>query len=563
MKYYLPVQPQICILNRFPFTDNRTYSACPECEPGFELKNESCVACAAGTFWDAATKKCASVPAGQYATPTRKYTVTQSALIKMSEHNDAFTLPTEFSTYCSGWCGSYGWRKLNDTFDSGVHSDSEVDSVLQLNLTLIAKGSISFKYALLKDAEVSDDFLDGLQFFIQDKLQSDGKVNYHPSIGEWQSVTYDLDLEKGVPTNYLFSWVYHQPQGARGHDRIVLSDIVVVGDQSGVSQATSKCPRGSYSAGGSNVCTRCPAGTEAPMVGSTECRACRDGYFASSPGTAECEPCGQNTMSSADHTYCDISSCKFSYVVGADSGNSTTTVFDLSSLSNKSVSMKFFNTRYEFNLCKLLGKGAMCFNSKNQFISTYVCSVDLDTGVGHSVGTVANVYYDLIMGSPHRQLRLVYNKGDMCDSSQFAETQFQFVCNTSKTNPTEGLTLISESKCATKFEWQTIAACRVCTAADYTAQYGPCLNKKQTVTYVRSEQCNGAPVREIRTQDCVPAFNVSRPLIITGVMMFILMVVIVVVVGIRNKRLSDKYELLVNESSSQRDSGRADTEPRW
>jgi len=190
----------------------------------------------------------------------------------------------------------------NTSIESGFHSSSEVDSVLTLDVNIVSKGSISFNYALFNEIGSADDsILDGLQFFINDQLQSDRKVPYHPQPGVWQRATFDLELD-GDESRYLFAWVYHQPFGSRGHDRIVLSDLSIVGHSKGAVTITQPCLRGTYSKGNATTCSLCPEGTEGRSLGLTECTACKEGTFAENEGTAECEPCGKGTTSFPNRT---------------------------------------------------------------------------------------------------------------------------------------------------------------------------------------------------------------------------------------------------------------------
>jgi len=543
-KYYFPLLPQICIKNTgFSIRDNGTTVSCPPCPVGFENQNGVCIACLNGNYWDSTTKKCIRIPAGSFGIPERRFFPTNTQIKYSDADLMERSLPLEFETYCSGACGTNGWRQSNDTAESGYHSSSEIDSVLVLRASIISKGSISFRYALFKEIGSTDDvLLDGLQFFIHDKLQSD--VIYHPQPGVWQTASFDLELNNNEQTWFLFAWVYHQPYGSRGHDRIALSDIVITGDSYGAVSTLSKCLRGTSSKAGAAVCAPCQPGTEAPIIGASQCSPCKEGTFSDSFGSAECEPCGKGTSSSADRKGCNVERCKFE-----ENGIE----FDLSKLARR-MSVVTASNRYELSLCNKLGRESMCFISGGRLLDAYICSVNLNNGTGRSMGELANVYIESTADKAP-QLRLQYTKGSLCDGAQQI-TNINFVCNTNISGPSDGLRITDESACNVDFEWSNIAACRVCGDSDYSEQVSACVDNKQTVTWVRKAQCNGNGILNgSHVRECAPTYPVTVPIAFASVVAFIILVGVIIAIVIHNRRLHDQYELLVNEHSTQRNSG--------
>ena len=80
-------------------------------------------------------------------------------------------------------------------------------------------------------------------------MQIDNEMVYHPENNVWHHPSFKLEYSNNGSTPYQFKWVYHQPFGSRQRNRIILSDIRVIGDSRGTSLATDQCERGTYSAG--------------------------------------------------------------------------------------------------------------------------------------------------------------------------------------------------------------------------------------------------------------------------------------------------------------------------
>ena len=54
-------------------------------------------------------------------------------------------------------------------------------------------------------------------------------------------------VEDGNKTEIELKWLYHQPDGSRRRNRIILSDILVHGDSRGTSVSVLMCPPGTSS----------------------------------------------------------------------------------------------------------------------------------------------------------------------------------------------------------------------------------------------------------------------------------------------------------------------------
>ena len=103
----------------------------------------------------------------------------------------------------------------------------------------------------------------------------------------------------------------------------------------------------------------------------------------------------------------------------------------------------------------------------------------------------------------------------------------------------------------------------MCTTADYGEQYGECQDNTQTVSIVRTGDCNGPNVKEIKNQSCTVAYSVSTPFALFFAFVFIALTVGMIAIALRNKMLHDRYEMLVNASLSQGSEAVAASEGNW
>jgi hypothetical protein len=449
-------------------------------------------------------------------------------------------LPRGFFTFCNGRCGSAGWRVYNTSVESGFHSvQSEVDSELYLNTTFIQEGSISFNYLLnaRKMAETSvDNGLPGFQFFIDGKPE-DRTVYYHPEEDRIQSIKIN-DI---APGQHIFHWVFHQPLGSNRQKRIILSDIVVTGSVEGSAVEYVSCERGSYSPQGSATCQLCPPGTYSGE-GKLACTVCEPSKYSDKFGSVQCESCGAGINATSDRMGCETKACVFTV---------DDVTYNLSSI-NSLVSFTPENStvRYVLSLCSPLTMESECFDSKNVLINnTHTCAVDLTNGVGKDSGRLVNAYSDASGG-----LKLRYSKGDTCGTQMTAQmyTEIRFECDTNVTTLVDPVVTTSAS-CVIAMKWRHIAGCPICQPTDYIEQFSECIDHSHNALLVRNAECNGPQVINQGSLPCTPKFSISIPFAAFAVVAFLLLIAGLVVLGVRNKHMQDRYEMLVSNSNVERD----------
>jgi hypothetical protein len=446
----------------------------------------------------------------------------------------------------------------NTSIESGFHSvQSEVDSILEFQTTFLHTGSIQFTYTLtsLKTADMAtDESLAGVQFFL-DGVPQDRSVVYHPEENRENKASFPL-----APGEHTFHWVFHQPLGTNRQKKLVLSDIVVVGSNASAAGVTIVCERGTFSTAGSpSMCELCPPGTESGQNASS-CTKCKGNSIAENWGTAQCDSCANSIHALPDHTACDTNGCVFSSA-------ELNLRFNLSSLNYLvTVRDQASSTAFKLSICDKLSQSAQCFDKNNKPVpNAHVCTVDMTNGVGKDSGHILNPFFDDISvegktGNPSRgghpkqereyQFRLSFTRGSPCGpaGSTQQRTDVIFECDpeiTEKTFPT----LVSAQSCVISMNWRHIASCRLCDeTADYEEQLGECVRGTQEVVKIRHSKCNGPMVLSKHTQSCSRTLPISIPAAMLLILLFFGLVVAMMIFIIRNKRMSERYEMLVNST---------------
>ena len=537
-KYYLPISPKTCYDSGVLFQNN-TEEECLPCQNGFYRSNGECVSCPEGQTYQVSS--CINVPAGFRAIRNITYfsSLPEEPLLNVSRS----ILPDGFITFCSGRCGTDGWRILNNTIESGFHSvQSEVESILILEVDLVHEGQLSFMYtlsALRTEAMADDDGLPGLQFLLDD-IPQERAIPYHPAEDTPTRVVFPR-LSVGKHT---FTWVFHQPLGTNRHKRVILTDINVLGSSVGGSSAIAMCDRGTFSEVGASKCNPCPPGS-ASELGVPSCVPCMANTYAESWGTAQCIPCGEAMTVTSDHTACDTHGCVFS--------NADRASFNLSTLDKEfSLYSEDKKTKFALSLCGKLSRNSGCFNAQNRLLNnTHVCAITVENGVGNDAGHFLNVFFDPIYDQENveYQLRLVYDKGEPCGLAGQKQTNVKFVCDPNVTGPVPP-TIQSVKPCVVEMTWAHVAGCRVCGESDYEEQSGPCIDGQRETAKVRFSKCNGPAVKSVLMSPCKKSLDISFFFLVLLFVLFIALALSVAVIFIRHKKMADRYEMLVNSSST-------------
>lgn len=555
-QYFIPLEPKTCYNEGAPlFPNNGSQVACPSCPPGFIPNTTAgvttCSPCPYGEY--VKDGKCTKVPAGSQSVLKITYFSSVPSLDPYPTTNDNW--PPGFRTACSGRCGTFGWRMINNFVESGFHSvQSEVDSELYLETNFIQEGKISFKYLLnaLKSSDTAlDNGLPGFQFFIDGKPE-ERSIVYHPDEDVTQTAIFS-----GIGVGpHVFHWVFHQPLGSNRNKRIILSDIEVFGSDRGSAYDFKSCPRGTHSREGSYTCDLCPPGTYSNL-GRPACSICEANKYADIAGSPQCEPCGISVNATTDRTSCDTNGCIFT-------NTNLQKVYNLTSL-NRLVHLKSAdgNSRISLNICNKLDLASQCFDANNVLINnTFVCLSNQSNGIGKNAGRLLNVLYEKNADN-EEELKLKYTRGVNCGTQSTAQlyTDVIFICDPNVTQfvPPE---VHEIAACRITLLWRHIASCPVCTNADYVEQLGECEGGKQNVVHVRSSNCNGEEVKYVESRDCSPVYSVSIPIAIIVAAAFSILILGLIIVGIRNKKMSDQYQMLIANTNVEKDFSNASSSDR-
>jgi len=244
---------------------------CAPCQDGtFRDSTGQCITCSNPSQYYDSEKGCQSTVAGSWAQKIKRYFIDDTLN----------TLPSGFTTGCSGSCGDYGWRPRGSYIDSGDHSyeiHGSVDTFLQFNVNLIAPGKVAF--------------------FSQTPTQIDQSIRMEFWVDGYPTGVSDGDSEYALSAGaHTLLWNVHLPSGHRGI--ALLRNIDVYSTTDGAAFA-APCPAGTKSTiTGATQCTPCAPGTFSD-TGASSCTLCPRNFYAYANGSSSCYPCGTDTYTDA------------------------------------------------------------------------------------------------------------------------------------------------------------------------------------------------------------------------------------------------------------------------
>jgi len=154
-------------------------------------------------------------------------------------------------------------------------------------------------------------------------------------------------------------------------------------------------------------------------------------------------------------------------------------------------------------------------------------------------------------GSIDAPFSLSYSHGTtgQCTNSNGATTTINFICapNSGASSPT--FVQQSTDYCTYIFNWETYAACPVCTDSDYTTVVGTCSGGVRQVSKTRANNCNGPMQIIIPSQGC-SATEFPSGAVAGVVVAFAAVTVTAGGVVWRNRVISRRYANLMDESRS-------------
>jgi len=487
---------------------------CAPCPAGTFLVNDTCLGCPLGQYFNSTTSRCAASVAGAIVTRIASYFT----------DNSTYTLPSAFSTTCSGNCGSPGWRAVGTYVDSGNQGAQAVDSTLYFNSTLGVDGFLNFSYVLSVTQTDS-----GLQFFINGNLyplpypNSDKKRDAL----DGGATAVQIPLTAGT---YQFAWNYHQEQGTAGLVR--LSNIVSQGDISGIQtlDTLTPCAPGSFaSSAQASTCSLCAPGSYAQNPGSTSCVSCPVNTYAAAPGQTGCAPCSVGTYTSTNGSSTCITSCVFTPF------NTTSESFNLTTLGTATA---YDSSRYIYTI-------SVCQQLSGACSGSYACYQSLDgsfTSIGSTLQIVPQNASSLAPFSI-----LLENGPASAQCPNGTSTEIQFLCDPSAGNGVP--TFVTSVDCVYSFNWLTSSGCPVCLDSDYLTVTGVCSGGSRSISKTRQSFCNGPAAIDVPSEGCSSA-EFPTGAVVAVVIVFVVIVAIAGFIFWRNRRLTAQYSQLRARSGS-------------
>uniref|UniRef100_A0A8D1Z3T4 MRH domain-containing protein n=1 Tax=Sus scrofa TaxID=9823 RepID=A0A8D1Z3T4_PIG len=594
---YKWAQPKICSEDlegavKLPASGVKTH--CPPCNPGFFKTNSStCEPCPYGSYSNGSD--CSHCPAG-----------TEPAV--GFEYKWWNTLPTNMeTTVLSGinfeYKGMTGWEVAGDHIYTAVGA-SDNDFMI---LTLVVPGfrrpqsvmadtenkevaRITFVFET--DCSVNCE----LYFMVGVNSRTNSPVETWKGSKGKQSYTYIIQEN----TTMSFTWAFqrttsHETGRKYTNDVAKIYSINVTNVMDGVASYCRPCALEASDLGSS--CTSCPAGYYIDRDSGT-CHSCPPNTIlkAHQPyGAQACIRCGPGTKSNKIHSLC-YNDCTFSV-------NTTTRTFDYNFLalgntvslaggpSFTSKGLKYFH-HFTLSLCGNQGKKmSVCTDNVTDLripdgesgfsksISAYICqAVIIPSEVtGYKAGvssqpvsladrligvttamtldgitSPAELFHPESLGIP--DVIFFYRSNDVTQScSSGRSTTIRLRCSPLK--PAPGSLLLPSTcsdgtcdGCNFHFLWESVAACPLCSAADYHAIVSSCTAGIQKTTYVWREPklCSGGiSLPEQRVTICKTIDFWLKVGISAGTCTAILLTVLTCYFWKKNRKLEYKYSKLV------------------
>ncbi|XP_059862579.1 endosome/lysosome-associated apoptosis and autophagy regulator 1 isoform X3 [Delphinus delphis] len=594
---YKWAQPKICSEDlegavKLPASGVKT--RCPPCNPGFFKTNSStCEPCPYGSYSNGSD--CNHCPAG-----------TEPAV--GFEYKWWNTLPTNMeTTVLSGinfeYKGMTGWEVAGDHIYTAVGA-SDNDFMI---LTLVVPGfrppqsvmadtenkevaRITFVFETICSVNCELYFMVGMNSRTNSPVET-----WRGSKGK-QSYTYIIEENATMS----FTWAFqrtslHETGRKYTSDVAKIYSINVTNVMDGVASYCRPCALEASDIGSS--CTSCPAGYYIDRDSGT-CRSCPPNTIlkAHQPyGAQACVTCGPGTKSNKIHSLC-YNDCTFSV-------STPTRTFDYNFLalentvslaggpSFTSKGLKYFH-HFTFSLCGNQGKKmSVCTDNVTDLripegesgfsksITAYVCQAVIippevtgykagvssqpvslaDRLIGvttdmtlDGITSPAELFHPEPLGIP--DVIFFYRSNDVTQScSSGRSTTIRVRCSLLKPAP-GSLSLPSTCSdgtcdgCNFHFLWESVAACPLCSAADYHAIVSSCVAGIQKTTYVWREPklCSrGISLPEQKVTICKTIDFWLKVGISAGTCTAILLTVLTCYFWKKNQKLEYKYSKLV------------------
>uniref|UniRef100_A0A8C5XNI7 Endosome-lysosome associated apoptosis and autophagy regulator 1 n=1 Tax=Microcebus murinus TaxID=30608 RepID=A0A8C5XNI7_MICMU len=567
---------------------------CPPCNPGFfKTNNSTCEPCPYGSYSNGSD--CTHCPAG-----------TEPAV--GFEYKWWNTLPTNMeTTVLSGinfeYKGMTGWEVAGDYIYTAVGA-SDNDFMI---LTLVVPGyrppesvmadtenkevaRITFVFETICSVNCELYFMVGMNSRTNTPVET-----WKGSKGK-QSYTYTIEENATMSFTWAFQrTTFHEAGRKYTNDVAKIYSINITNVMDGVASYCRPCALEASDTGSS--CTSCPAGYYIDRD-SGICQSCPPNTIlkAHQPyGVQACVPCGPGTKSNKIHSLC-FNDCTFTRNTPSRTFNynfsalaNTVTLAGGSSFTSKG--LKYFH-HFTFSLCGNQGKKmSVCTDNVTDLripegesgfsksISAYVCQAVIippevtgykagvssqpvslaDRLIGvttdmtlDGITSPAELFHPESLGIP--DVIFFYRSNDVTQScSSGRSTTIRVRCSPQKSVP-GSLSLPSSCSdgtcdgCNFHFLWETVAACPLCSVADYHAIVSSCVAGIQKTTYVWREPklCSGGiSLPEQRVTICKTIDFWLKVGISAGTCTAILLTVLTCYFWKKNQKLEYKYSKLV------------------
>nr|KAF6396910.1 hypothetical protein HJG63_007220 [Rousettus aegyptiacus] len=594
---YKWAQPKICgedLEGAVKLPASGVKTRCPPCNPGFfKTSNSTCEPCPYGSYSNGSD--CSHCPAG-------------TEPVVGFEYKWWNTLPTNMeTTVLSGinfeYKGMTGWEVAGDHIYTAVGA-SDNDFMI---LTLVVPG-FRPSQAVMADTENKEvaritfvfeticSVNCELYFMVGVNSRTNTPVETWKGSKGKQSYTYIIEENATMSFTWAFQrTTFHEIGRKYTSDVAKIYSINITNVMDGVASYCRPCALEASDMGSS--CTSCPAGYYIDRDSGT-CHSCPPDTIlkAHQPyGVQACKPCGPGTKSNKIHSLC-YNDCTFSISTPSRTFNYNflalpNTISLAGGPSFTSKGLKYFH-HFTLSLCGNEGKKmSVCTDNVTDLripegesgfsksITAYVCQAVIippevtgykagvssqpvslaDRLIGvttdmtlDGITSRAELFHPESLGIP--DVIFFYRSNDVTQScTSGRSTTIRVRCSPLKPAP-GSLSLPSTCSdgtcdgCNFHFLWESVAACPLCSTADYHAIISSCVAGIQKTTYVWREPklcVSGISLPEQRVTICKTIDFWLKVGISAGTCTAILLTVLTCYFWKKNQKLEYKYSKLV------------------
>ena len=496
--FYQWRKPFICDNTNLALPANETNIPCFPCQPGQQRQGGDyvCRPCETGKYLVGST--CMDCGPGMFA--------------------PKLNIVSRWDMYPPGWtfgchgdlCANPTWRLLGNSIDTGVGHGPGAQPFVEI--PIVAEGENT-------KVEVTVRLFCQSFCIISFYTQEDNYGTYY-SFSNTNYHTLTFNLPQGNHTFGFYFYKYEWTDTPHPNDRLQVANITVYGDTNGGAVSCLPCAPGTSSSGSSSFCSLCPAGTYST---NGTCNLCPANTFSRNNGSTNCTSCLPGTFSSPGSAICSTNCTWFPFAgITNASDREKMLQYDLSALDQDGTMFGpvYDNSGYYyyFSVCGLNRDNRTCHDIEGNAINSYSCQVT-PNDVGINLGDLFGFYAQPQVAPDQGLVLSITGGSDEGCTGTPRTVNITFICDPRKGEgypkpPATGVIENTTDPCKYNLVWESLYACPVCSARDYTFDLGPCVAGMQEKTYKwvespREKRCHDGV--DLPPTQSIPCGNLNCP----------------------------------------------------